>query len=97
MIAMKTTGNKEPPELVFSKGSHVDQKFSNILQEAFVRKLSLVQRVRKNSCRRRIHGWDGPLLLSKPRQGGWRGRAQWEKEQRHQGEPVFSKGAFQGL
>jgi len=75
----------------------MDQKFSNILQEAFVQKLSLVRWVRKKRCKRRIYGWDEPLLLSKTSQGGWRGRAQWEKGQRHQGEPVFSKGAFQGL
>ena len=36
----------------------MDQKFSNILQEAFVQKLSLVQWVRKKRCKRRIYGWD---------------------------------------
>ena len=91
---MKTTSNKSIRSW-FSKGITHGSKFSNILQKPFVQKLSLVRWVRKKKSKRRIYGPDEPLPLSKTGQGGWRGRAQWEKERGHQGEPVFSKGAFQ--
>lgn len=38
--------------------------------------------------------WDGPLLLSRPRQGGWRGRAQRNRNKGTRESPALAKGPF---
>lgn len=73
----------------------MDQKFSNVLQEAFVWKLSLWGMLEKELQEENIQmGWALAVIQTQARRLERKGTE--EQEQRHQGEPGLGKGAFQG-